>query len=74
MTASTFCLTAAIATAFEKSPLEAVAEYPELGDAAPRLFELINAMSKLDQLEAQVRDQQGLVDQLSDQLKQEVGQ
>ncbi|QNG26096.1 hypothetical protein [Synechococcus sp. HK01-R] len=74
MTASSFCLTSAIATATEKSPLEAVAEYPELGAAAPRLFELVNAMAVLDRLQAQVRDQEALVDQLSDQLKQEVEQ
>ena len=74
MTASTFCLTSAIATAFQKSPLEAVAEYPEIGAAAPRLFELVNAMAVLDRLEAQVRAQEALVDQLSDQLKAEVGQ
>lgn len=72
MTGSTFCLTSAIATARERSLIEAVTEFPEIGDAAPAMLELLNAMALLERLEAQVRDQQALVDQLSDQLKQAV--
>ena len=72
MSTSTFCLTSAIATARERSLIEAVTEFPEIGDVAPAMLELLNAMALLERLEAQVRDQQALVDQLSDQLKQAV--
>lgn len=74
MTASTFCLTSALSVATTKGSVAALQTYPELQPHAALLEQLCKLETELDAVEDRRITLIQQIDELSDQLKAEVGQ